>query len=240
MGTTVRVDLADDLPNEDLARLVDDVFGWLHRVERLLSAFRPDSELSRLRRGDMRLGECAPETRLVIDRCDQLNEATRGYFDAYATGALDPAGYVKGWAVQVASDRLVAAGCANHRIDAGGDVRVRGVTPAGKPWSVAIRNPWERLAVSWVVTGTDLAVATSGSYELGPRIVDPHRGQVATRLRSVTVVGHNLGIADAYSTAGLAMGMAALRWLAGLAGHEAAVIDEDGRRYRSEGLPAGA
>jgi thiamine biosynthesis lipoprotein len=62
----------------------------------------------------------------------------------------------------------------------------------------------------------------------------------ATELRSVTVVGPDLGTADAYATAALAMGPAGLDWLATVDGHESAVVTEDGRCFRSAGLPTAA
>ena len=144
---------------------------------------------------------------------------------------------MKGWSVQVASDRLVAAGAGNHCLNAGGDVRVRGRPAAGEEWRVGIRHPWEALAVCWVISGTDLAVATSGTYERGYHVIDPYRGEPATVLRSVTVVGPDLGLADAYATAALAMGRAGLDWLAALDGYESGVVTEDGEAYRSPGLP---
>ncbi|WP_432824882.1 FAD:protein FMN transferase [Dactylosporangium sp. CA-092794] len=70
--------------------------------------------------------------------------------------------------------------------------------------------------------------------------LDPHTGRPATALRSVTVVGPGLGRADAYATAAVAMGRAALRWLAELAdrhGDESAVVTEDGEGFCSAGLP---
>jgi thiamine biosynthesis lipoprotein len=53
----------------------------------------------------------------------------------------------------------------------------------------------------------------------------------------VTVVGPELGTADAFATAALAMGHKGLDWLATLDGHESAAITEDGRAFRSDGLP---
>jgi thiamine biosynthesis lipoprotein len=175
--------------------------------------------------------------RSVLDRCAQLRLATDGYFDAYVTGALDPSGFVKGWAVQVASDRLLAAGSANHCLNAGGDVRARGHTFPGQPWRIGVHHPWQPVELSWVLAGTDLAVATSGTYQRGRQILNPHLGRPATELSSVTVVGADLGLADGYATAAIAMGLPALNWLARLEGHEAAVITEDGRCFRSDGLP---
>jgi thiamine biosynthesis lipoprotein len=237
LGTSISLHLAEDLDHDQLLDLADDVFAWFRSVEQRFSAYLPDSEISRLRRGELRLAECSPQVRTVIDRCAELRRITNGYFDPYATGALDLSGFVKGWAVQAASDQLLAAGCANHCINAGGDVRTRGNNPPGRPWRIAIRAPWRTVDSSWVVTGTDLAVSTSSTFERGCHIIDPHLGRPATELRSVTVVGTDLGLADGYATAGMAMGRPALTWLARLAGHEAAVITEDNRCFRSDGLP---
>jgi thiamine biosynthesis lipoprotein len=238
MGMPVSVELADDLPYPALAALSEEVFSWLRRVDSLFSTYKPDSEVSRLSRGELRPDDCSPQVRTVVERCADLWRATDGYFDAYATGDLDPSGYVKGWAVQVASDLLVAGGAANHCINAGGDVRVRGCPAQASAWRIGVRHPWEPLAVCFVITGTDLAVATSGTYERGPHVIDPHRGTPAERLRSVTVVGPDLGLADAYATAAVAMGDAGLDWLARLDGYESAVVTEDRRCFRSRGLPA--
>jgi thiamine biosynthesis lipoprotein len=238
MGMPVSVELTDDLPYPTLATLAEGVFSWLRLVDELFSTYKPDSEVNRLRRGDLRLDECAPQVRAVVERCADLWRATDGYFDVYATGGLDPSGYVKGWAVQVASDVLVAGGAPNHCVNAGGDVRVRGCPTPSNDWRIGVRHPWEPLSVSFVITGTDLAIATSGTYERGPHIIDPHRGVPAERLRSVTVVGPDLGLADAYATAAVAMGEAGLAWLARLDGYESAVVSEDGRCFRSIGLPA--
>jgi FAD:protein FMN transferase len=243
MGMPVSLHIADRLPRAILGRLAGDVFAWLREVDARFSTYRPDSEVNRLDRGELRLSGCSADMRTVLDRCATLWQTTDGYFDMYATGRLDPSGYVKGWAVQVASDRLVEAGAANHVINAGGDVRVRGCATVDGPhegahgWRIGIRHPWQPLRVCWVVEGTDIAVATSGTYERGHHVIDPRSGLPAHELCSVTVVGPDLGLADAYATAGLAMGKAGLGWLAGLCGHESAVVTTDGRCFRSDGLP---
>jgi len=65
-----------------------------------------------------------------------------------------------------------------------------------------------------VVAGSDLAVATSGTYERGLHVLDPFTGLPASFLRSVTVTGPDLAIADAYATAAVAMNDRGLSWLA--------------------------
>jgi len=124
----------------------------------------------------------------VLDRCAELWQETGGYFDINAGGTLDPSGYVKGWAVQRACDRLRAEGAANHCLNAGGDIFVSGSPGPRKNWRVGIRHPWEPLAVAWVLEVTDTAVATSGTYERGLHVIDPYTGKPASALRSVTVV----------------------------------------------------
>lgn len=224
MGTAIGVDAATDA-------MAEDVFAWLREVDERFSTYKPGSEVNRLDRGELRADDSSPHMRHVLDECARLWQVTGGYFDAYATGRLDPSGYVKGWSVQVASDRLVAAGSASHCINAGGDVCVRG------RWRIGIQHPWERMKVAWVVDAVDTAVATSGVYERGLHVVNPFTGKGATDLASVTVVGPDLALADAYATAATAMGRKALDWLASLEGYESAVITSDGGAFTSPGLP---
>jgi thiamine biosynthesis lipoprotein len=236
MGTRATVELHDPVPG-GAQRLADEVFAWLHEVDRRFSTYRADSEVSRLDRGEIQLADCSADLRHVLECCADLWQATDGYFDAYATGRLDPSGYVKGWSVQVASERLSAAGAVNHLVDAGGDIQARGRPAPGEEWQIGVRHPWDTTSVCWVLTGTDIAVATSGTYERGPHIINPRTGMSAAALRSVTVVGRDLALADAYATTAVAMGLPGLTWLARLGDHEAGVVTEDGECYRSEGLP---
>jgi thiamine biosynthesis lipoprotein len=237
MGTAISLDLADDLPPDRLDQLAEQVFGWLREVDQRFSTYQPDSEVCRFDRGEVQLCETSADLRATLDRCADLWGDTDGFFDAYATGRFDPSGYVKGWSAQVASDRLMAAGAPNHCLNAGGDVRVRGHCRTGEPWRVGIQDPWDNSRIAWVLGGTDLAVATSGGYERGDHVIDPRRGRPARGLRSVTVVGTDLGTADAYATAALAMGQAGVGWLGRLPGHEWAVVTDDRRSPRSDRLP---
>jgi thiamine biosynthesis lipoprotein len=221
MGTAISVDVPT-------AALADDVFSWFREVDDRFSTYKADSETNQ---PDLSTDTCSPDMRHVLDECARLWQVTGGYFDAYATGRFDPSGYVKGWSVQVASDRLVSAGSTSHCINAGGDVCVRG------RWRIGIQHPWERDKVAWVVDAADTAVATSGTYERGLHVVNPFTGVPASDLVSVTLVGTDLALADAYATAAVAMGRKALDWLASLEGYESAVITADGEAFTSPGLP---
>jgi len=240
MGTAVSIELADDQPAEQLRDMIGEVCDWLHEVDRRFSTYKAESEVCRLQRGEITLAGCSDDMRHVLDVCADLWRETDGYFDAYAGGSLDPSGFVKGWSVEVASARLAAAGSTRHYINAGGDIRMRGGNPDGEPWRVGIRHPWEADKVSWVLAVTEGAVATSGTYERGHHIINPRTGKPAQGLRSVTVVGPDLSLADAYATAALAMGEAGISWLAKRAadGCQSAVITDDGRAFSSADLPA--
>ncbi|WP_027343231.1 FAD:protein FMN transferase [Hamadaea tsunoensis] len=251
MGTAISIDVVSPADTqEDVAELIEAAFAWFREVDARFSTYKPASEVSRIDR--IPASERSDDLRHVQDACARLWEFTGGYFDAYATGRFDPSGYVKGWSVQAASDRLAAAGALDHCINAGGDVCVRGrpAAPSGTDgddgddgddsgpyWRIGVRHPWEERKLAWVLGVTDTAVATSGTYERGLHVIDPFTGQGAHELRSVTVVGPDLALADAYATAALAMGRAGLAWLGRLDGYESAVITEDGRAYASDGLP---
>jgi thiamine biosynthesis lipoprotein len=234
MGTVATVELCDPVPD---ACVLDDVFAWLHEVDRRFSTYRPDSEVNRLDRGELSHESCSDDLRYVLNECTRLWRETDGYFDVYATGRLDPSGYVKGWSVQRASEMLTAAGVPNHLVDAGGDIQTRHRLAPRRSWEVGVRHPWEREKVAWVLAGTDLAVATSGTYERGHHVINPRTGAPARALISVTVVGRDLADADAYATAALAMGTAAMDWLSDLDGYSSAVVAADGTCYVSADLP---
>ncbi|MHB8466672.1 MAG: FAD:protein FMN transferase [Acidimicrobiales bacterium] len=235
MGMAVSVDVRDH--DVDPGALTD-VFGWLRWVDETFSTYRPDSQVSRLGRGELSSDDCHDDVRTVLELCEDVCARTRGYFDARADNSrqLDPSGMVKGWAVERASAMLVDWGSTNHCINAGGDVRLRGQPEPGRAWQVGIVHPFDRTALTTVVAGTDLGVATSGTAERGLHVFDPHTGRPVAELASVTVVGPELTHADAYATAALAMGCDAPEWLAALPDHEAYLIDATGHVWWTPGF----
>ena len=224
MGMSVRV--GGDVSAAD----VEAVFAWLQWVDATFSTYRAGSEISRLDCGELARRDAHPLVREVLARCDALREETGGFFDARAGGRLDPSGLVKGWAV----DRAAAlVGSDRFLIDAGGDVVLR-----GGPWRVGVRHPHRRRRLAAVITLSDAAVATSGTYERGAHIVDPRTGRPAAGALSVTVVGPDLATADAFATAAFAMGAAGPGWTAGLEGFEAMTILRGDRVLSTPGFAA--
>lgn len=223
MGMPVTV----DVPGGIEPSLLDAVFADLRMIDGVFSLFRAESAISRVNSGTLPLGDVGPLVAEVLDLCKRYERRTRGYFSARAAGVLDPSGLVKGWALDRASATLERAGHTSFFVDGAGDVRTRGERAPGLPWRVAVRHPVQRDRVVLVIEATDLAVATSGTYEKGPHIVDPHTRRAATELLSLTVIGPDIIAADVYATAAFAMGRAGLSFVESLPGYEAFAIDRE-------------
>lgn len=207
--------------------VLDAVFAELRWVDRTFSPFIPESVVSRINAGSLREADADPLVREVLELCRMSEVATDGYFSAWASGPLDPCGLVKGWAIDRACAILERAGHRSYFVDGAGDVQTRGERAPGRPWRVGIRHPVQRDRVAEVLEATDLAVATSGVYEKGEHILDPHTGRAATGLVSLTVVGPDIIAADVYATAAFAMGRGGLAFIESVPGYEAFAIDAD-------------
>ncbi|MFN8624162.1 MAG: FAD:protein FMN transferase [Chloroflexota bacterium] len=206
-------------------------YAWLHEVDRRFSPYRPDSEVSRLIRGELAEVDVSDDLRGVLDLAEAVRILSDGAFDIRGhrpDAAPDPTGVVKGWAAERAGLILAAAGVPRFCLNAGGDVVVRGGQAPGVPWRIGIAHPDGGTAL--VLEAMDLSVATSGTVERGSHIADGRSGQAApAELRTITVAGPSLARADAYATAAFAMGEAGTRWTLGLPGYGAAAITADGR-----------
>lgn len=197
MGTAVRFVSREPSP----PGAIDEAIAWLDWVDRTFSVYRRDSEIMRLRRGE--LDEPHPEVTAVLERCLGLRITTDGAFDHRIEDALDPSGYVKGWAIQRATEMIAATGLERFYVDAGGDIAMRGV------WKIGVRNPAQPDVPRFVLNLENTAIATSGLYERGEHIWGSDPGGVA----SVSVVGPDLGTADAVATALFASGDNDVDWL---------------------------
>lgn len=232
MGMPVIVDVHDPVEQA----VVDDVFAWLREVDARFSTYRDDSEVSRLGHGTLALADAHPDVRWVYARCDELRAVTDGYFDVAAVNG-DPSGLVKGWAVDRAGAILAEAGLRNWAVYAGGDILLRGAALPEPVWRIGIQHPRHRDRVARTLAANDLAVATSGAYERGEHVVDPHTGTAPAGVLSVTIVGPDLTLADAFATAAFAMGAGGPEWTRGLEGYEALSILADETILRTEGFP---
>jgi thiamine biosynthesis lipoprotein len=211
---------------------VDEVVALLDDIEARFSPFLPDSEVSRLIRGQLEEEECAADLRAILGLCEDLRRTSDGAFDIRGhrpDGRPDPTGLVKGWATEEAALLLEAAGATDFAINAGGDIVARGEPEPGRAWRVGIRHPRIEDRLAAVLAVRDLAVATSGAYERGEHIIDPRTGRPADDLLSVTVTGPSPTYADAYATIAFVMGLDGPAWVARHPGYGAYAITTDER-----------
>ncbi len=229
MGTVFSFDVRGGEPVAVRAAL-DEAVASLHRVNEVFSTYREDSQVSRMARGELTVGECGPEVAEVLELGAEAERVSDGWFSMRYEGRLDPTGIVKGWATERAA-RLISrvAGVSGVSVNGGGDVQLLGVPGPERPWRVGVSDPLRPGGLAAVVSAAgadELAVATSGTVERGAHIVDPRTGRSAvTDLVAVTVVAPRLTWADCWATAAFAMGSReALAWLESLPDVEALLI----------------
>jgi thiamine biosynthesis lipoprotein len=192
-----------------------DSIAFLHLVDQLFSTYLPDSQVSRLRRGEIEIKEADQPVQQVWQSCLEIKEVSEGAFDPWAVpGGFDPSGYVKGWAADQVSEQLTKQGAKHIQVNAGGDISVRGGKDANTPWKLAVAHPSIKGEISKLYSITTGAIATSGSAERGDHIIDPHSKTVAVGARSATVIGPDAGISDALATALVVSGRDGASWFA--------------------------
>ena len=137
---------------------------------------------------------------------------------------LDFSSIAKGYACDQIAAMLSRNGAVNWLVEIGGEVTASGVNSRGTPWQVSVDMPQgdgnDEHASAMTITLDNGAVATSGNYrkwrlENGKKlshIIDPHTGDSRTgTLLSVTVIASDCMTADAWATACMVMGEAAVK-----------------------------
>ncbi len=239
MGTVVTIDLFGARGIDPGAALgpVARAVEALHRADRVFSTWRDSSPISRLRRGEIGLGEAPPEVADVLDACRSARDLTEGWFDPWALpGGVDPTGLVKGWAAQRALDELRGAAIDGAMVNAAGDIACFGGPGPGRGFRVGVVRPDDRLGLAAVVDVAG-AIATSGTYERGEHLVDPFTRARRAAAASATVTGPDLGLADALATALCAGGAEVLALLDGIDGYEGLTLGPEGARAATAGFP---
>jgi len=202
-GTILFIEVAStkvglDELNTGLAEVTE----YVKVIDQEFSTYKPDSQVSKIRRGELKIEDASDQMQEVWRLCEVARDLTDGSFDPWVVkGGYDPSGYVKGWAADKCVAILKAHGAENIQVNAAGDLSLAGGFENGKPWSIGVRSPENRFEVVKVFEIFDGAIATSGTYEIGAHIKDPHTGLIAIGARSATVLGPDGGLADALATA---------------------------------------
>jgi len=263
MGTTYTVKLARLPAGASAAQLKRSVDDALREVNRQMSTYDPNSELSRWNAGGEDWCPVSEDTARVVAEALRISRLTDGAFDVtvgplvrlwrfgpgaspsdaaapsaeqlaaaqsrvgyqridvemnpprvrrrIAGGSVDLSAIAKGFGVDRAAEVLEAAGVQDYMVEIGGEVRARGVNPAGSPWKIAIETPrLDARTVFRTVRLRDASLATSGDYrnyrEIEGRrychLIDPRTGKpIEHPLASVSVVHASCTTADAWATA---------------------------------------
>lgn len=155
---------------------------------------------------------------------------------------LDLSSIAKGYGVDRVSLWLSEQRIDNHMVEIGGEIRVRGLSPRGSPWRIAVEQPDPlQREVAAVLELVDVAVATSGDYrnffeldgERYSHTIDPHTGRpVRHELVSVTVLQPSAAMADAWATALATLGRQRSLQLAEALGLPVYLISREGDGFR--------
>lgn len=241
MGMPITVEIVDASAD---AGVFDAVYDYFAYVDTTFSPFKPDSEVSRINRGELALNDACADMQTVLELAAQTKAESNGYFDVWHEGKFDPCGIVKGWAIDEAASMLYREGFRNYYVDAGGDVQVYGRNAQGENWTVGICNPFNTAQIVKRIALDDRGIATSGSYLRGSHIYNPHNdGDALDEVVSITAIGIDVLEADRFATAAFAMGKAGIYFLDSLPDVEGYAITKDGQATMTRGfqqyMPAG-
>jgi thiamine biosynthesis lipoprotein len=224
-------------PGRDLVAVQSVFTRWDERF----SLYRPDSEISRIARGDIRLTQASTEMRDCYSIALDWRDRTDGVFTPHrADGVLDLSGVVKSLAIAEAGEALRGLGLTSWSINAGGDLLVSGDQAPGQDWVAGIVDPASRheLVASVPLVEPVRAVATSGSAERGEHIWTSAGGEPSPYWQ-VSVIGLDIVTVDVLATTIVAGGEAALGRSIETFPIEVLVVLRDGSLIATGGLRSG-
>ena len=216
MGTTASLHVNDEISHDEFEDVAAFAEQELQRLEAMFSVFRETSEISQINAGVLHHLDASAEVIEVLDYCVQLEQLSHGAFSIRRSrndAAINPSGFVKGWAGERVTNQLRDRGLGHFYVGIGGDFACVGGLTDETPWRIGITDPYDPTQFVGTVEVRDGAVATSGITERGHHIWDPRSGETTAPYSSVTVAGPHLMWADAYATSIFVMGESGLEWV---------------------------
>jgi FAD:protein FMN transferase len=192
-----------DIPGTQSTTIFEELFAICEAIDERFSPFKTNSELSRFWRGLIKERDLSSEMQEIIADCNKYEKITEGYFSAHYAGRFNPTGYVKSFALKKMANYLDHKNINTYMINAGGDIVAK--SKPGHTWKIAVTNPMTKQPLAMLDVDS-LAVATSGTYEKGTHIYDPHTKEAVDDLTSVKIFGPDIIKTDVFATAVFAMG----------------------------------
>ncbi len=252
MGTQARISvLHSDIQQSRMAMAA--AFEELRRIDKLMSTFKPSSEISRLNKAGF-FYDASEETIRAINKANYYSTLTDGAFDISIQSLIESGetknvdyneirvsgrdvmlkpgmritlgGIGIGYAVDRATAILRQFGIEHALMNIGGDIKALGGKGEYVAWKVGIKDPVRRGRYLSVMDVKDNAVATSGNYERR-HILNPETGTLPDGLKSVTVMTKECIDADALSTAIFVLGQQKGLDLIRKIGAECVLVTED-------------
>ena len=239
MGTVVAIDIygKPSLSASHACSLIERASTTFREADDVFSTWKADSPMSRLRRGEIVVSMAPPQVAEVLELCATAHELSNGWFDPWALpGGVDPTGYVKGWAAQRALADLEDPAVTGAIVNAAGDIASIGGLSQSQRFRFGIVKPFATREVLCVVNGA-AALATSGTYERGLHLIDPHTRSAEARVASASVTGPDLGLADALATAVAVAGEVGLTMIDDIDGYDAMIVTAEGTMLWTAGFP---
>jgi thiamine biosynthesis lipoprotein len=191
------------------------------------------------------LKESAKAVKLVNYKNIILNSSEKTVFLKNRGMRIGFGGIGKGYAAEMAKQKMKQSGIENGVVNAAGDLTAWGTQVDGRHWTIGIADPNHKLSLFSQFEIVEKSVATSGDYEKfviidGKRFshtIDPVTGMPAQGIKSVTIICGNAELADALTTPIIVMGKeAGLHMINQLHGVEAIIIDENDKIYCSNNI----
>ena len=151
----------------------------------------------------------------------------------------------EGYATDKCRAMMLSKGIQAGIINGTGDMSTWGKQPNGKPWNIAITNPFHTNKILGTIALRDGAITTSGSYEKFvvfnekrySHIINPATGYPATGLCSVTITGPNAETANGLSTSIMVLGKKeGINLIKKYPNYQFIIISDNGKMVKSKNL----
>lgn len=219
MGTYFRFQIKSTRASSEIAKFLNEACKFLHDADETFSLYKPQSELSKIARGDISIANASLPVQNIYKDCEKWKTSTDGWFDAInPNGIFDPSGIVKTWAAQQACIYLEANGFNDFTLNAGGDIYISSELSVKQLFKVGLANLNNRASkeagANMIVNLESTAyraAATSGTIEKGEHIWSKKNSQIPTSVLQVTVIGQDFVETDVWATALFSGGLEALK-----------------------------